>query len=103
MFTARHWAIHDDGSALVTRFVLHQLRAQRQQPRSPWPGAGVQLRDVTRRHGQDIAAITAVDDVSVSVQPGQAVALMGPSGSGKSTPRHLIGAMDQPHQRQHPK
>ncbi|MGH9069405.1 MAG: ABC transporter ATP-binding protein [Acidimicrobiales bacterium] len=62
----------------------------------PGGGAGVEVRDLTRRYGDGPAAITALDGVSVSVRGSEAVAVMGPSGSGKSTLLHLIGAMDKP-------
>jgi putative ABC transport system ATP-binding protein len=39
--------------------------------------------------------LVAVDDVSLSVDAGTAVALTGPSGSGKSTLLHLIGAIEK--------
>ncbi|MHB1930253.1 MAG: ABC transporter ATP-binding protein [Acidimicrobiales bacterium] len=51
---------------------------------------------MTRRYGQGDATITALDQVTVSIQPAEAVAVMGPSGSGKSTLLHLVGAMDRP-------
>jgi putative ABC transport system ATP-binding protein len=58
--------------------------------------AGVIADRVTRRFGSGPTTITALDDVSLEVEPGSMVALMGPSGSGKSTLLHLIGALDQP-------
>ena len=58
--------------------------------------AVLELRDVTRVHGQGEAAVHALQGVSLTVVAGELVAVMGPSGSGKSTLLTLAGGLDSP-------
>lgn len=54
----------------------------------------VEMLDVTKVYGEGEAEVRAVDGVSLTVEPGEYVAIMGASGSGKSTLMNIIGALD---------
>jgi putative ABC transport system ATP-binding protein len=58
--------------------------------------AAIELIDVTRRYDGGGETVVALDSVSMSVDYGEFVAIMGPSGSGKSTLLNVIGLLDSP-------
>jgi putative ABC transport system ATP-binding protein len=56
----------------------------------------LELRQVSKVYGQDAAEVHALRDVSLEVDSGTMVAVMGPSGSGKSTLLTIAGSLEQP-------
>ncbi|WP_426333875.1 ABC transporter ATP-binding protein [Paenibacillus silvae] len=54
---------------------------------------GLQMDEVTMVYGEGSHQVKALDHVSLSVEPGEFVAVVGPSGSGKSTFLSIAGAM----------
>lgn len=56
----------------------------------------VRLENVTKVYGQGDAVVHALQDVTMSVEKGETMAIVGASGSGKSTLLHMIGGVDIP-------
>ena len=56
----------------------------------------VEIRDVTKRFHKGGETITPLDEVSLDIEEGEFVSLMGASGTGKSTLLNLIASIDRP-------
>jgi putative ABC transport system ATP-binding protein len=56
----------------------------------------VQLRNVSKIYRLGEEEIRALDDVTLDIEAGEFISIIGPSGSGKSTLMHILGCLDSP-------
>ncbi|MBP1731512.1 MAG: transporter ATP-binding protein [Deltaproteobacteria bacterium] len=56
----------------------------------------IEAREITKVYSLGEVDLKALENVSVTIERGEFLAIMGPSGSGKSTFMHILGCLDRP-------
>ena len=56
----------------------------------------LETKNLTKVYGKGVTAVTALDGVTVAVERGEFVAVVGTSGSGKTTFLNMLGGLDVP-------
>ena len=54
----------------------------------------INIQEITKRYEMGSNIVMALDGISIDIQEGEFVAIVGPSGSGKSTLMNIIGCLD---------
>ena len=65
------------------------------EPATPNPPL-IEFQKITRIYGSGETEVRALDGISLKIERGEFVAIMGPSGSGKSTAMNVLGCLDAP-------
>ncbi len=75
---------------------LSVLQETSNRPPEAYPGPVARLDHISKIYGAGDTEVRALDDLCLTVQPGDYLAVMGTSGSGKSTAMNILGCLDRP-------